>query len=46
MSGWRQEQYLDQAYNAMALQPARSAVAVSEGFHWKHLMTEGAMPRQ
>jgi len=30
MSGWRQEQYLDQAYHAMALQPAHSAVA-SEG---------------
>jgi hypothetical protein len=30
MSGWRQDQYLDQAYHAMALQPARSAVA-SEG---------------
>jgi len=30
MSGWRQDQYLDQAYHAMALQPAHSAVA-SEG---------------
>ena len=26
MSGWRQDQYLDQAYHAMALQPAHSAV--------------------
>lgn len=34
MSGWRQDQYLDQAYHAMALQPAHSAVRVREGFHW------------
>ena len=30
MSGWRQDQYLDQAYHAMALQPAHSGLA-SEG---------------
>ena len=30
MSGWRQDQYLEQAYHAITLQPAHSAVA-SEG---------------
>jgi hypothetical protein len=30
MSGWRQDQYLEQAYHAITLQPAQSAVA-SEG---------------
>jgi len=31
MSGWRQDQYLDQAYHAMALQPVHSAVASERG---------------
>jgi hypothetical protein len=33
MSGWRQDQYLDQAYGAMALLPAHSAVASEGGFY-------------
>jgi hypothetical protein len=34
MSGWRQEQYLDQAYHAMALQPVHAKLPVRPVAHW------------
>jgi hypothetical protein len=40
MSGWRQDQYLDQAYHAWRCSQHAQPLRVRKGFHWQHLMTE------